>query len=108
MNSQKITAWFFSGMLLIHAGAWWQMRRFILAGYPDFTIFYSAGKMVRMGMGHQLYDEAAEWRVQREVAPEVSVRTAALPYMHAPFEAIAFLPFSYLPYTTAYLLWDLA
>ena len=95
------------GILLIHAGMWWQTRQSIAAGYPDFTIFYSAGTMVRLGLGHQLYDEAVEWRIQEEVAPRVAIRAAALPNMHAPFEALLFVPFSYLPYITAYVLWDL-
>jgi hypothetical protein len=99
-------ALFLTGMLAIHAGAWWRLRRPIALGYPDFTIFYSAGKMVRSGMAHQLYDETVEWQVQQQVAPQVAVRSAPLPYMHAPFEALLFVPFSYFSYPTAYLLWN--
>jgi glycosyl transferase family 87 len=107
-NVNIVLALAVGGILLIHAGVWWQARRSIATGYPDFTIFYSAGTMVRLGLGHQLYDERAEWRIQQQVAPRVAIRAAALPYMHAPFEALLFWPFSYLPYTGAYLLWDLA
>lgn len=107
-NAKNILALAIGGMLAIHAGIGWKTRQSIAAGYPDFTIFYSAGTMVRMGLGHQLYDEAAEWRVQQQVAPRVAIRAAALPYMHAPFEALLFVPLSCLPYTGAYLLWDLA
>ncbi len=75
-------------------------------GYPDFTIFYSAGTMVRPGMAGSLYDERAEFQTQRQFAPEVSIRHGALPYNHPPFEALLFVPLSFLPYLPAYLVWD--
>jgi len=74
-------------------------------GYPDFTIFYSAGKIVREGLGRQMYDEATQYRVQQEFAGGVSIRQSALPYNHPPFEALLFVPFTYLPYFPAYLCW---
>jgi hypothetical protein len=79
----------------------------LATGYQDFTIFYSASQIVRQGLGEHLYDEAVEWRVQHEVAPRVASRNAALPYMHAPYEVLAFLPFSYFSYGRAYVLWNL-
>jgi hypothetical protein len=97
---------FLCGMLLIHGVLLWQVRDVIAMGYPDFTTFYMAGTMVRSGLGHDLYDLSAEWRVQQQFAPWVSTRQAALPYMHAPFEALLFVPFSFLPYGTAFALWD--
>jgi len=64
--------------------------------------------MVRQGLGHQLYDEAMQFKVQREFSPEVANRLAALPYNHPPFEAALFVPFTYVPYPWAFALWDLA
>ncbi|MGA7851272.1 MAG: glycosyltransferase 87 family protein [Terriglobales bacterium] len=93
-------------MLAIHAGAWWFARGTISQGGLDFTIFYSAGKMLNSGMGSQIYDEAAEWHVQQEVVRGTS-RKAAIPFMHAPFEALLFVPFSVFSYVTAYVLWNL-
>jgi hypothetical protein len=109
MKLKKITtalALFMGGMLLIHLILLWQVRDVIAKGYPDFTTFYMAGKMVRDGHGGELYDLRAEWRVQQEFAPWVSIRQAALPYMHAPFEALVFVPFALLPYGAAFMLWD--
>ena len=109
MNPKKVitsVAIFLCGMLLIHSVLLWQVRDVIGKGYPDFTTFYMAGKMVRSGLGHDLYDLRAEWRVQQEFAPWVSIRQAALPYMHAPFEALLFVPFTLLPYGTAFALWN--
>jgi hypothetical protein len=87
---------------------WFLARDSVAEGYQDFTIFYSAGQIVRQGMGHDLYDEAVEWRVQQQVAPHVLTRKAALPYMHAPYEVLVFLPFSYFSYVQAYVLWNVA
>ena len=109
MKPRKITTsvtLFLFGTLLVHCFLLWQVHDVIARGYPDFTTFYMAGKMVRTGMGHELYDLAAEWRVQQEFAPWVAIRQAALPYMHAPFEALLFVPFSLLPYGAAFVAWD--
>ncbi len=94
-------------MVGIHSGIWFAAREGVATGYQDFTIFYSASQIVRQGMGHHLYDEAVEWRIQHEVAPHVASRKAALPYMHAPYEVLAFLPFSFFSYGKAYVLWNL-
>jgi len=96
------------GMTAIHIALGVKTWDSVTAGYPDFTIFYSAGKMVRQGMANKLYDETAEWQVQREVALGLrNHRRAAVPFMHAPFEALIFVPLSLLPFTAAYVVWNL-
>jgi len=75
-------------------------------GYQDFTIFYCAGRMVRSGQSHSLYDLSAQYRAQLEFAPNVSIRQAALPYNHPPFEALLFVPFTLLGYWPAYVIWS--
>jgi len=92
--------------LLINAFMAWKDRDLVRKGYPDFSIFYSAGKMVSARMAGSLYDERVEFQVQRQFAPEVSIRHGALPYNHPPFEALLFVPLSFLPYLQAYLVWD--
>jgi len=94
-------------MLFVHATILWNVREKVWKGYSDFAIYYCAGSMVRQGLGHQLYDTAIQFRVQREFAPEVSIRQGPLPYNHPPFEALLFLPFTYVPYPQAFVLWDL-
>jgi hypothetical protein len=84
----------------------WQDRDLVRKGYPDFTIFYSAGKMVRAGMAASLYDERTEFQTQRQFAPDVSIRHGSLPYNHPPFEALLFVPLTFLPYFPAYLVWN--
>jgi Glycosyltransferase family 87 len=86
----------------------WQDRDLVRKGYPDFTVLYSAGKLVRAGLAASLYDVQVEFQTQRQFAPEVSTRHGALPYIHPPFEALLFVPLTFLPYFPAYLLWDAA
>jgi len=93
------------GTLLIHALFLWDSKDLVWKGYPDFTIYYTAGTMVRRGWARQLYNQAKQFEVQRNFAPRVSSRFGALPFNHPPFEAALFAPLSLLPYRSAYLLW---
>lgn len=99
---------YLAGMVTIHAAIFWTLRDSIRKGYSDFAIYYCAGTMLRQGLGHQLYDNAMQFKVQREFAPEVAIRQDALPYNHPPFEAALFVPFTYISYSSAFILWDLA
>jgi hypothetical protein len=96
-----------AGVLVIHLLVVWNARELILKGYPDFTIYYTAGTMVRQGMGHQLYDDRTQFEVQKQFAPQVATRLGALPFNHPPFEALLFLPLTWLSYRAAYCLWAL-
>jgi Glycosyltransferase family 87 len=84
----------------------WSDWRELKLGYADFTIFYSAAGIVRSGRGADLYSEQAQWQAQLVSAPGVTIRHGALPYNHPPFEALLFVPFTLLPYFSAYLAWD--
>jgi hypothetical protein len=101
-----LIALFLVGMLALHVLLAWRSRDLVRKGYPDFTIFYSAGKIVRQGLGPLLYNEQTQYRIQQEFAAGVSIRQGPLPYNHPPFEALIFAPFTWLSYPTAYLLWD--
>ena len=105
-SSKRLIVILLGGLVLIHALLFWNLREQIRNGYPDFTIFYSAGKIVARGMAHRLYDKDLQFQVQREFTKDVKIRQAALPYNHPPFEALIFAPLSYLTYVNAYLLWD--
>lgn len=97
-----------ASVLLLHSLVVWNARDLILKGYPDFTIYYTAGTIVRQGMGHGLYDDVKQFEVQKQFAPQVAIRLGALPFNHPPFEALLFVPFTYFPYRAAYLSWTLA
>src|SRR5437763_1301142 len=106
LKSKKLLVWYFAAMTCLHGFLIWNAAGLIQKGYPDFTHMYAAGKIVRYGLGYRLYDEATQYRVQQEFASGVSIRHGALPYNHPPYEALIFVPLSYLPYLSAFVLWD--
>ncbi len=98
---------FLAGMFSLHLVIAWNSIDLIRKGYPDFTTFYSGASLLRQGLGRQLYDEPTQYRVQQQFAAGVSIRQGALPYIHPPFEALLFIPFTWVSYPTAFVLWDL-
>jgi hypothetical protein len=101
-------SFYLAGVLVIQLLVVWSARELILKGYPDFTIYYTAGTLVRQGRGHELYDDRIQFEVQQQFAPQVATRLAALPFNHPPFEALLFVPITFLSYRSAYLLWTVA
>jgi Glycosyltransferase family 87 len=95
------------GLILLHLMVFWQAREQILAGLPDFRIFYTAGLMLRRGEGHVLYDDALQSRTQREFVPASTADNSPLPYNHPPFEAVLYVPFTYIQFLRAYSVWFL-
>ena len=108
MSKTRIAALIYlCGMVALHVALFWNEWPLVRKGYSDFTIYYSAATMVRRGLGHQLYNDVAQFKVQREFAPDVPIRQSALPFNHPPFEALLFVPFTYLSYVPAFVSWDL-
>lgn len=93
-----------AGFFLLNLALAWRVRALIREGYPDFIIFYAAGRIVSRGLGAQLYDESLQYQVQKEFA--LRIQRAPLPYFHPPFEALFFAPLSRISYFSAYLLWN--
>ena len=104
LRTKKGIVFFLAGMLAIHAAVWWRARAWIKDGSADFTSMYTAGKMVREGKRTEIFDEKAEWDTQRQFAKAAILRKKSWPYVHAPFEAVLFVPFGSFPYMTAYFL----
>jgi Glycosyltransferase family 87 len=96
---------FLLGMVVVHGAVLWQVRERVLRGYGDFAAFYTAGKLVEQGHARGMYDPHLQWKIQQEFASTVSIRLGPLPYVRPPFEALLFLPFAYLSYPTACVLW---
>ncbi len=69
-----------------------------LRGDSDFSIFYTAGTMLRTGNAHRLFDYNAELEVERS-----KVSQTPAPYNHLPYEGLIFVPISKLPYRAAYI-----
>lgn len=67
-------------------------------GSADFRHLYTAGYMVRTGQGHELYNYALEEKLQNEiVGPERTI-----PFDHLAYEALFYVPFSWLGFRAAY------
>ena len=80
--------------------AWLTFLPKALRGHADFRQLYVAGYMVRTGHRTQLYDYAAQAYFQNTL---VSNDERALPFIRPAYQALMFVPFSLLPYGTAYL-----
>jgi hypothetical protein len=94
-------------MLALHLLFFVELRDKILHGYPDFTVFYTAATILRQGLAPQLYDERTQYRVQEQFMGSVDSRRGPLPFIHPPFEAVVFVPFAFLRYRDAFVIWDL-
>jgi hypothetical protein len=104
----KKESWLFiAAMLTIHAFLAWYSADYLREGYADFTIFYTAGRILHEGPRSSLYDGNLQYRLQKQFAPNVKTRQAALPYNHPPFEALLFVPLILLSYVHAYVVWNL-
>lgn len=66
----------------------------------DFLAFYTAGRTVRLQGPGQLYNLPLQHKIESSISPG-----PFLPFDHPAFEAWLFVPFSYLPYRIAYMVW---
>jgi hypothetical protein len=104
-TKEHVAGVFLLAMTLSHIVLVPGLLPFLRSGYPNFAGFYTAGDMVRRGQTTSLYNLSAQYQLQKQFAPDVRIRQAALPYYHPPFEAILFWPFTFLGYWRAYLFW---
>jgi len=72
----------------------------IRQGFNDFPQFYLSSRL--LGTGH-LYDYQAMLAQQRQVLGRTCV---TMPYLRLPYVAVVLAPFSRLPYSIAYALWQ--
>ncbi|HVI07572.1 MAG TPA: glycosyltransferase family 87 protein [Candidatus Binatia bacterium] len=79
----------------------------IAKGYRDFTVFYTAGTILRHHLGDQLYDSRLQHQVQQTFTHRQGFSKGPLPYIHPPFEALIFVPFALLPYVQAFFAWNI-
>lgn len=82
----------------------WQLRDQIAAGMPDFSNFYTAGKIVDLGEGSKLYDFATQARIEGTYTIRANP-ASFLRFYHAPFEVLVYAPLALLPFRTAFWVW---
>jgi len=92
------------GAILFNLAAFWPAHRQALTGWPDLSIFYTAGMMIRRGEAHLLYSDNAQSQTQKVLFPEPFAGRGLLPYNHPPFEALPYAAITHLPYVYAYFL----
>ena len=108
LRQREALLWIFvAAIISTHVFFLWRVRDRIARGDPDFTVFYTAGKILRAGQGSQLYQSNALLAVQAEFSRNSDIRRGPLPYIHPPFEALLFLPLTFLSYTQAFVAWNL-
>ncbi|MFB3916535.1 MAG: glycosyltransferase family 87 protein [Terriglobales bacterium] len=106
MPNRKMVVLAISSLLLMHGVVFWSVRHEIARGRPDFSAFYTAGKIVLDGNASRLYDYELQTRTQqRELPHRGAAPVAPLPYIHPPFEALIDAPLALLPYPAAFLTW---
>jgi Glycosyltransferase family 87 len=71
-----------------------------LHGHTSFRQLYTAGYMVRTGHSGELYDYKAQKLFQDQL---VSREPVLMPFIRPPFDALVFVPFSFLSYSSAYI-----
>ncbi len=95
-------------MLGMHLFFLWNVRTRIARGDPDFTAFYAAATLVRSGHAVDIYNPSEQFSAQTRFTDDSELRRGPLRYIHPPFEALLFVPFTFFPYRAAFILWDLA
>jgi Glycosyltransferase family 87 len=87
-------------MLAMNAAVFFTSWKDVKAGKNDFPVFYSNAQMVREGQAARLYDFAAENSFVHRVSD-----LARAPNNHLPYELLIFIPFTYLSFGAAHVLW---
>jgi Glycosyltransferase family 87 len=93
------------GFAVLNGWIFWNLRNSIVQGYGDFASFYPAAQVVREGQSARLYDPGLQREMQQQFPLSVRKRRGPLPYIRPPFEALLFVPLTYVKYPLACLLW---
>src|ERR1700722_4244225 len=104
----RLVAAFLLGMAIVHGVEFWQQRGPVLAGYGDFSSFYTSGLLLRQREGRLFYDSREQWKLQQHFAPNVAIRQGPMPFIRPPFEAVVFLPLAFFSYPAAFGIWTFA
>lgn len=97
---KRIFAFLMAIMLCINVAVLLNAWPAIIAGGSDFPIFYSNAQMVREGYASGLYNFDAEHSFTRRVTD-----IPRPPNNHLPYELLLFIPFTYLRFGPANILW---
>lgn len=82
--------------------SWSHLASSKLARQSDLRVVYTPGYMLRTGQRQEIYDFTA---VRRNQDRRVAADGGALPFLHPAYEALLFVPLSFIPYNAAYRVW---
>jgi Glycosyltransferase family 87 len=85
----------------------WGKRSYIFKGYFDFVIYYTGAEIANAGKASELYDLDVQRRYQ-EKFKHANQPWSVLPFNHAPYELLLFLPLAHLSFQTAHIIWTSA
>lgn len=92
--------------LLLGLQITWMTRSFMAQGHYDLIIFYTGAEIVNAGKGHQLYDLKVQQAYQERFKLP-NKPWSVLPFNHAPYELLPFLPLADLSFQSAHLIWSI-
>ena len=81
-------------------------RSFMAQGHYDFLIFYTGAEIVNLGKGQDLYDLKVQ-QAHQERFKLPNKPWSVLPFNHAPYELLPFLPLAKLSFQPAHLVWSI-
>src|SRR5690349_16023124 len=90
--------------LIFHLAILWASRHRIAEGYGDFIIFYTGAQIVNDGKSKELFRVETQNAYQAKF--EVPQLEWPLPFNHAPYELILFLPLVHFSYPVAHGIWS--
>lgn len=106
-RSYKSIGWILAVAIVgTHAFFLWRVRDRIARADPDFTIFFTAGNILREQRGADLYNPRKQQEIQSEFSTDPEIRKGPLPYIHPPYEALLFVPLTLLSYSKAFAMWE--
>jgi hypothetical protein len=82
-----------------------QLRVQVENGFSDFQGFYDAAAIIDSGSGERLYDRSLYDQPRLKDIMKVPGLTSAHYYIHAPFEALFFVPLARMPFAKAVWVW---
>ena len=92
--------------LVLYAVVWLKLYERVASGRVDFISCYTAGKILIAGKGGELYNLKLQSQIQQSLLKGQVFEGGVLAYVHPPFQALVFLPFSYLSFPVAYSAWS--
>src|SRR5215204_4920762 len=91
--------------LLMGVQITWMTRSFMAQGHYDFLIFYTGAEIVNAGKGEDLYDLNVQ-QAHQERFKLPNKAWSVLPFNHAPYELVPFLPLTKLSFQSAHIVWS--